>query len=611
MASSSISLPGDVAEPKEKFSIEQLQTVNEEQRISTFNLSDGPLSMCLNVYDGKDLKELVQSLLMVVRSQQGEIERYEDRFSQIFEAIQAQARNMANHEEKFSSLNNHVNNIAQNLQGFVDDTSPEDDMLKTNAVVEKTEVIVPAPIIEDPPNVQVESPAPSPVPEPEPEPAPSSPLPAAAEQILEPSPEPSPPPPSPPPQPRTSNPKIRKRFQRAVKKVILQIKMKNNFVGVLTSRAKKGFSIAERLKTAEDHFYDMEKKFQTMQQIIGSQRDEIASLRAVNEESNNKTNQRFESTTTAINELSDRVDGFSNLADDMKSMEENQSKMLDEVDEKVTAAEEKIQDGVDKLSKKFYDYQDSMAEITMTQGEARCQLVQESVSRCEALAAEILKGQDSGGITSDQIFNLRREIGACDIMANSGRDFLTNMEMCMKVDPSNYSGLREPHSILTNVLRALEDQVTPLWGTVAQFDSNIAQSVNLVVTMQTGLSNQEEALRKMEEDIMSKASSEALAKIESEAALAAEEAAKIGGEMKKVTGEMNDLSSNNADLSAKVYEMMENMDNIVDEEKLKESVKKLLDIYLKQLEAKAAGAKRALRDASQARSVSCVQQADG
>ena len=50
MASSSISLPGDVAEPKEKFSIEQLQSVNEEQRISTFNLSDGPLSVCLNVY---------------------------------------------------------------------------------------------------------------------------------------------------------------------------------------------------------------------------------------------------------------------------------------------------------------------------------------------------------------------------------------------------------------------------------------------------------------------------------------------------------------------------------------------------------------------------------
>ena len=369
----------------------------------------------------------------------------------------------------------------------------------------------------------------------------------------------------------------------------MQIKMKNNFVGVLTSRAKKGYSIAERLKSAEDLFYEMNGKFDTMQKLINSQREEITSLRSRNEEDNNKTNQRFESTTAAINAVSDKVDGFSNLADDLKNMEATQTKMVEEMDEKVKAAGEKIQDGVDKLSKKFYDYQDSMAEITLTQGQAQCQLIQDTVSRCEALATEILKGQEEGGITSDQVYNLRREIGAFDSVSNSGRDMLTNMEMYMKVDPSNYSGLREPHSALTNILRAFEEKVSPLWGTVAQFDSNIAQSVNLIVTMQTGLSNQEEALRKMEGDIMGKASSEALAKIEADSILAAEEAAKIEGEMKKVSGEINDLSSNNADLSAKVHEMMDNMDNAVDEEKLQESVKKLLDIYMKQLEAKAAG----------------------
>ena len=52
-----------------------LHSKNDEARISTFAMSDGPLRVDLAVYDGVCLKSLVKDLLAVVREQGETIQR--------------------------------------------------------------------------------------------------------------------------------------------------------------------------------------------------------------------------------------------------------------------------------------------------------------------------------------------------------------------------------------------------------------------------------------------------------------------------------------------------------------------------------------------------------
>ena len=68
----------------------------------------------------------------------------------------------------------------------------------------------------------------------------------------------------------------------------------------------------------------------------------------------------------------------------------------------------------------------------------------------------------------------------------------------MDVDPKNYGGLKSARTNLSDGVSALEERLGPLWGVVGQFDNNIAQSINIIMTLQTGFSNHEAALKKME-----------------------------------------------------------------------------------------------------------------
>ena len=298
---------------------------------------------------------------------------------------------------------------------------------------------------------------------------------------------------------------------------------------------------------------------------------------------------QFESTTQALSAISKRVDKFSGLAEKLGSIEEAQEALLAEVQQNVKDVTAALESRCDKVNKELLSYQDSQADIAREQGTAQCEMIAESISRCEKLAAQINEGKKNGGITSEEAFSLKKEMVNFAALSSAGEGILKKFAACLRCDPRNYGALKDSQSDLTNKLRELEVQKSPLWDALEQFDSGIADSIDLIVAIQTGLSGHDEALKKIEEDVMLKASGEDVAGLEANARQLAEDAIKIDGEMKRVEGEMNSLSSRNADLSSKVYEMMENMDSIVDEEKLKESVKKMLDIYLKQLEAKATG----------------------
>ena len=132
----------------------------------------------------------------------------------------------------------------------------------------------------------------------------------------------------------------------------------------------------------------------------------------------------------------------------------------------------------------------------------------------------------------------------------------------------------------------LTSTIEPLWGTVASFDSNIAQSINLVMTLRTGLSSQKESLESMERDLLTKAGIES---VDLQTSKLRAQSQSIEENVKGFSTQVNTLNEGAAELNNKVVDIYDKMENIVDEEKLKDNVKKLLELYVKQLEAKQAG----------------------
>ena len=268
------------------------------------------------------------------------------------------------------------------------------------------------------------------------------------------------------------------------------------------------------------------------------------------------------------------------------SLLQKQEQVVTELKGFVKQTCEDLESRVATLSQKFFTYQDSQAEIIVSQGDLHRQNVEECLARCELLAEEVLKAT---GLTSDQIFNLRREMGTLDAQSASASYFLTLINSYLHIDPQNYGSLKDARASLSENITLLEEKLGPLWGVVGQFDNNIAQSINLVMTLQTGFLNQEQALKKLEREILRKADANLVINLEKNAKELEDASSALKTDVKKVTGDMHNLSSNNADLSTKVYDLYDKMDNIVDEEKLKDAVKSLLDLYVRQLEAKADG----------------------
>jgi len=103
-----------------------MKMINNAARISSFQMSDGPLGISLNVYDGKSLKYLVATLLDTVNDQARTIHSYETRFQQLHDKID---ENYELQEAKTNNTNNALQNLAQNIQGFVDEEGPQPEQL--------------------------------------------------------------------------------------------------------------------------------------------------------------------------------------------------------------------------------------------------------------------------------------------------------------------------------------------------------------------------------------------------------------------------------------------------------------------------------------------------
>ena len=344
-------------------SIEAVNNMNVATQISSFNLSDGPLSLSINVYDGHKMKDLVGDLLLIIKSQSERIEKLDSKVEEFMTRSQVA---LSSHDVKLADLDKNMSNVAHNLQGFVDEVAEEPAQL-SDSVLKKFDVdveAIPPPSAKEPAEVdeeeevavieesepeqeeasveggpssegdaiveedsnpadgdaavtlqpagegkllkqeeekekeKEEEPEDEPEEEPEPQQKPQPPLSQPSAPITPPSSKPNSPPPETSPSRRSAphdrqvSHEARKRFKKAVKMIIMQVKMKNNLVGVMTSRAKKGFSMGERLKTAEDGFYTVNKKIDAMQGIIESQKLEIESLRKANEESNCENEKR-------------------------------------------------------------------------------------------------------------------------------------------------------------------------------------------------------------------------------------------------------------------------------------------------------------------------------
>lgn len=186
--------------------------------------------------------------------------------------------------------------------------------------------------------------------------------------------------------------------------------------------------------------------------------------------------------------------------------------------------------------------------------------------------------KSSRSLTSDQVFHLRRQLCSLDGLGGLGGAYASVLNAYIEADPGNYSGLKKQRRVLMDSGEGLSQAVEPLWGVVGAFDSNMAQSVNLVVTLQTGLSSQAESLKQMEEELVKKAGVDRLEGVEGEAAKLRAASMAMEGEVKSFGGRVNELNENTSDLNNKVIDIYDKMENIVDEEKLKESVKKLLEL---------------------------------
>jgi len=248
--------------------LDPLKATNYTAKISSFAMGDGPISLSLNIYDGRTLQQIIKDLLNVVSSQATEIASFHDHITDLKQEITNSSRR---NTSMIKALDLNVSNLAQNIQGFVDnEPSTVQDISQDSASIEKTEFFVKAApkIPSEPPSRSVtpvpdaaESPKESPKESPQESPPSPQVAPQAAPRI-----------PSPP---RSTNPFIRQRFQRAVKRIIIQNRMKSFFVGVLTSRAAKGLSIGERLRSAEDLIFAATRRCELLEGVVERQKGEL------------------------------------------------------------------------------------------------------------------------------------------------------------------------------------------------------------------------------------------------------------------------------------------------------------------------------------------------
>ena len=241
-----------------------MKLMNNSARISSFQMSDGPLGISLNVYDGKSLKSLVATLLDTVNDQAKTIKTYERRFQELSDRIES---NYQLQEEKADGIENSLKNLAQNIQGFVDEDGAQPEAPINSKLASPVNLRSPTPqnpnshssfeIVKSSPVNIADLPPKSP--ETVDPPASFEPIvfKEKKDTLIEDTLNPEEEPPETKPDPLRSKRSIetRARFKKAVKKVIMQIRMKNMCVGVLTSRAGKGMSIGERLKSLEDLLY--------------------------------------------------------------------------------------------------------------------------------------------------------------------------------------------------------------------------------------------------------------------------------------------------------------------------------------------------------------------
>ena len=596
-----------------------MKLMNNSARISSFQMSDGPLGISLNVYDGKSLKSLVATLLDTVNDQAKIISGYEDRFRELEEKI---AENDMKQSAKADGINDSVRNLAQNIQGFVDDDAQQPDMQALAARESRAASRNVSPVLQRGGNASssFEVIRSSPVnigdlPPKSPETVPAevhmdekkeedcvesqpvatsmaSPTPAAS-----PTPTPTASPPKPSPEAPNGNPMrsersllVRALFKKCVKRIIMQIRMKNMCVGVLTSRAQKGMSIGERLKSLEDLIYGKFKGVENDIVDLGGKSIENAEALDCHvqrmDEKHRIYDDKHDATSASIRMMSDKIDVIEDAAQKQKEGNDDQTKKIEGL---INEKAKEVNDRVDVQISKFNDFCDRSAEIVVTSSEVHKASMIDCLQSCKSLTAEVEKAGSSGesSLTSDQVFELRRQMGVLEARVEDSKQFMSTMGAYLEVDSSLYDGLKQPRNEMKEGVEGFEEAAAPLWGVVNQFDNSMAQSINLLTTLQSGFTNQSAAIESLQSDLLSKAGKESIDILEARAREMSEKNKEIEGGMVKIGGDVNTLSVNNADLSEKVYKMADEMGSAVDEEKLKESVKKLIDLYVKQLDAKA------------------------
>ena len=103
--------------------IQEIDQENMDTILSTFTFSTTPTStVTYSIYDGEAIQKLVSSLLKVVQGQQQTINAYENRFTDIENDIHDVHEN---NEISMKTMNSSILNLAQNVQGFVDDHPKE------------------------------------------------------------------------------------------------------------------------------------------------------------------------------------------------------------------------------------------------------------------------------------------------------------------------------------------------------------------------------------------------------------------------------------------------------------------------------------------------------
>jgi hypothetical protein len=610
------------------------------------------MSISLNIYDGKTMQEVVRELLDVVQTQGNTIAEFQGLISSLRSEIVTSERRSA---EKMKLLSSSVLNISQNLQGFVDKeaqdmhssfgveapsygssevfvntasvntvqikaaalpsaptsrsvtpmptavstsprTSPEQDERNESEQGEEPTAEPLAGAVAEPAAGPAAGPAIEPAEEPAAEPAeePEAAVPAVSPDTVEVAPRA----PSPPLKlpvlsvPQGAVSPIRRRFQKAVKKLIVQNRMKVCLVGVLTSRAAKGMSVGERLKSAEDLIFATTKRCEQLLAITEKQAAELNVLR----EENGGLNESIKrlgivdgELDEAIMKVDDRIAAVEPVVKQIAEASANAAadaeKAMDDLKEAITKVDMKA----DLVQGDFDTAKEKEERIVNMNSEIYAELMEECMARARKLSEEIVSANESESLTSDQIFHLRRQLANIDSVSNNGLNYGSLLSSYVEVDPTAYKGVAKSRRVISDCGNSVMDTIEPLWGTVASFDSNLAQSINLVMTLQTGLSDQAASLKQMEEELLTKAGVDAVAAIDSEQLKLRAASEAIESNVATFNGRVSSLNEQSAELSNKVVDIYDKMENIVDEEALKENVKKLLELYIKQLEAKQNG----------------------